>query len=265
MRSILRSVLLATGLLLLTFMTASARLRASPNESIEDQWNEYDAAVKDAATYKKGNLHPLRPLSFDESTMTATVVTLTDFDYPIGVQAVPREVWVTVVPEVKDRCIDFRGPDLELRLKQLLGLWPGKKIKHFVTMRVKAGDIFRPTANPITTTGCLCGGRIVNSKDGVYCEPDPDHKVDNSCVENFPAWVHDDYKAWIANQMLSSYKVSPPPHDDTGAPWTRLGYTYDWNEKAGPQHYGASEYVIRPGAFVNVTDKVPYANYCAGE
>ena len=133
MRSILRSVWLATGLLFLTFITSSAHPGTGPAESIADQWSEYEAAVIDAATYKKGHLPPLTRLEFDSSTMAATVVTLTDYDYLLGQQSVTHYVWVTAVPEVQQKCKAFTESDLDLRLKQLLGLRPDAKLKCFVT------------------------------------------------------------------------------------------------------------------------------------
>lgn len=247
MRSMLRSVLMATSLLLLTFMTSAVRPGVGPSESIENQWKEYDDAVIDAAIYKRGNLHALHPLKFDSATMTETVVTLTNYDYSMGMQSVPLYLWVTAVPEVQQECRAFGESDLKLRLKQLLGLQPdAPNVKYFVTLHVGSGDIFRPATNPITTTEWPCDNP----------------KNDDYCGEAFPNWVHDDYKAWIGHQMLTSYVLSTVHDLSYSYPWTRLGYTYDWNKGAAEQHYGASEYVIRPGAVVDVISKTPYATYC---
>ena len=116
-----------------------------------------------------------------------------------------------------------------------------------MTMTVRAGDIFRPSPNPITTSESLCD------------QPDKD----NTCGELLPDWVNNDHKSWIANQMLTSYLVSSTHNGAYSYPWTRLGYTYNW--KPGADRYGASEYVIRPGSVVTVISKTPYAQYCSAK
>src|SRR5262245_3121394 len=64
-----------------------------------DLWKRYNAAVLDSAVYRHENLRPLRPLKFNPETLTITVVTLTNYDYPMGEQSLSRAVWVTAVPE----------------------------------------------------------------------------------------------------------------------------------------------------------------------
>ena len=61
-------------------------------------------------------------------------------------------------------------------------------------------------------------------------------------------------KAWFAEQVNSRYQ------DPNGYPWTRLGYTFDWNPET--PRYGASEYVIRKGSAVTVKTRTSTAEYC---
>jgi len=232
--------------LLLLLVLSSAALKDTPSgESLQDLWARYDATVVDSAVYRHGNLRPLFPLKYDPATMTATVVTLTGYDYPLGQQTLSRYIWVTAVPEVQQKCQKFSSGELDLSLRELLGLQPEAKIGSFVAMTVRAGDIFRPSPNPVTTSGSLCDS--------------PDN--DSTCGELFPDWVSNDHKSWIANQMLTSYMVSAAHNGAYSYPWTRLGYTYNW--KPGADRYGASEYVIRPGSIVTVTSKTTYGQYCA--
>jgi hypothetical protein len=233
------------ALLLLLVLTSAALKEAKSGESLEDLWTRYNTTVVDSAVYRHENLRQLFPLKFDASTMTTSVVTLTGYNYPQGQQTLSRYIWVTAVPEVQQKCEKFASEDLELSLRELLGLQPNAKIGNFVTMTVRAGDIFRPSPNPVTTTESLCD------------RPESD----NTCGELFPDWVSSEHKSWIANQMLTSYIVSAEHNGAYSYPWTRLGYTYDW--KPGTDRYGASEYVIRPGAVVTVTSKTPYAQYCS--
>jgi hypothetical protein len=201
----------------------------------------YNAAIYDSSVYKFSNLRPLTPLNFDASK-SVSVVTLTSYDYQLGKTTVSRDVWVTAVPEVQQTCRGFSG-DLELRLRQFFGLHPNATFTTFVVMKVKAGDIFRPTANPdpTTTLPCAC-------------------PIPANCGEAFPETVSDAHIQWFANQMLNSYVLSESSAIPMGYPWTRLGYTYDW--KPGANKYGASEYVIRKNSTVNVTEMVPYKKYC---
>lgn len=204
---------------------------------------DYNAAIYDAAVYKFSNLRPLRPLKFDPATKSVEVVSLTDFDYKVGATTLPVYVWVTAVPEVQELCRDFSG-DLNLRLHQLFGLHPNRKFKHFVVMRVKEGDIFRPTANPDPTTTLPCS-----------------YPVAANCGEAFPDNVSAAHVRWLANQLLNSYVISESYLIPVGYPWTRLGYTYDW--KYGANKYGASEYVIQSGSSVTVSAVIPYQKYCS--
>jgi hypothetical protein len=46
-----------------------------------------------------------------------------------------------------------------------------------------------------------------------------------------------------------------------GYPWTRLGYTYNWNPEASIE--GTSEFVIPEGTSVEVCGVVPATEFCA--
>jgi hypothetical protein len=179
-RSILRSVLATASLISLMFMTSTARQSAGPSESEDEQWKEYKAAVLDSATYEPDKLHPLFPLRYDRSTRIATVVTLTNYYYDEGPQTLSRDLWVTSVPEVQNKCRDFHH-DLALRLRQLLGLQPETQIVWFVTMHVGITDIFRPTTDPSTTSACLCGGELTPFEGGSRFEETDRRKIDYTC------------------------------------------------------------------------------------
>jgi hypothetical protein len=204
----------------------------------------YEAAIYDASVYKFSNLRPLKPLKFDEITKTAEVVTFTNWTgYKVGKMTLTRDIWVTAEPEVKEVCKTF-SENVELRLRQLLGLHPNNNYDRFVSIEVKQGDIFRPTANPDPATPFPCS-----------CPITP------KCGEEFPKNTEDtSYVRWMADQMLNSYIISESPIIPYGYPWTRLGYTYDW--KPGANKYGASEYVIRKNSEINVTEATPVFTYC---
>lgn len=233
-------LLLSSSLIMLIVVFANITL-AQRGESQSDLINHFDTAIYDAAVYKESNLRPLNPLKFDPSTLTAKVVTLTAAQYSKGSYQLPDDVWVTATPEVRNKCQGVAG-NLALWLRQLLGLHPNTAVTCFVVMEVKQGDIFRPTADPDATAIWPCGNSQV--KD---------------CGESFPEGVSEGHIKWMANQMLSAYLISKPMKTN-GYPWTRLGYTYNW--RRGADRYGASEYVIRRGAVVNVEETIPYPEYC---
>ncbi len=185
----------------------------------------YDAAISDAAVVEPNEIFPLLPIRTD----SVLVVTWTR-----SAEAFPdtlaRETWVTVVPEVRIRCRSYKAPELNLRVHQVLGLPPERSDRTFVEFVAARKDLFRPCTDPDPTT--------------------------DRCSTEFPSSSAHAHVRWLADQMLFSYRIPG------GYPWTRLGYTLDWN--AGTPDYGASEYVVRKGAVVRVTQKLSTEAYCAG-
>lgn len=222
----------------------------------------YNAAIYDSAVYKFSNVRKLYPLKFNPDTKSATVVTLTGYDYTGGGKYKPpfrtdsgtHYTWVTPVPEVQNVCKDFSPGELQLSLSQLLGLPPDSSFKYFVTIEVTSGQIFRPAANPDPTIEYPCAvASAANDKESA---------IPANCGEEFQpdaCGVDYDYKIWFLNKTLSTYSVSDDPKIE-GYPWTRLGYTYNW--KPGADKYGASEYVIKQNAVVTIKDITPFEKYC---
>ncbi len=141
-------------------------------------------------------------------------------------------VWVTAVPQVREACRRFAGPGLETRLKQHLGLAPEWRYDRFVELWVDPADLFRPC-------------------------PDPD-PADDRCNIGLPmdeARVPRlaDYRAFFAELYVRSYRAD-------GAPWTRLGYTYDWAPGSG--EVGASEFMLAPDSAYTVAGSTATSEYC---
>jgi len=153
------------------------------------------------------------------------VVTWTNYDgydNKIGQSVeLSREIWVTTAPEVKNFCKKTNN-NRSLRLEQLLGLPPKAGKTKFVEMWVKPGDLFRPSADP----------EISDS------EAETEFRTSNKFVV-----VSNDYVRWYNELKMKSYGTN-------GYPWTRLGYTYDWGDNR--HHIGLSEFVIMPGATVEI-------------
>jgi hypothetical protein len=214
----------------------------------------YAQAVANAAVYAPEHVLPLFP-AVPDAEGNVRVATLTTDDYAPGEQDVREEVWVTVVPEVRDSCRRWEeeGAALAMRLRQLIGLRPGDSVSHFVEMTVPASALFRPTADPAVTTRWPC-------REG----------PGEACGLVFPPGADTAHVRWMADQMLYAWRVPDGYPADTasggrrgalGYPWTRLGYTYNWHP--GAPRYGASEYLVRAGSRVRVDATHPIAAYCA--
>ncbi|MEI6639717.1 MAG: hypothetical protein FDX02_05350 [Chlorobium sp.] len=170
----------------------------------------------------------------DAKNAMLLVVTWTNYDgydNKIGQSVeLSREIWVTTAPEVKNFCKKTNG-NRALRLEQLLGLPANAGKTKFVEMWVKPGDLFRPSADP----------EISDS------EAETEFRTANKFV-----MVSDDYAKWYNELKMKSY-------GSNGYPWTRLGYTYDWGDNR--RHIGLSEFVIMPGATVEIHSISSTADY----
>ena len=143
-------------------------------------------------------------------------------------------VWVTAVPEIQQFCrsLDRSGAALTQRLRQRLGLRPDDAPTRFVEMWVRPSDLARPCPNPAIT--------------------------DRACARRPPGpasvvTVDSTYRAWFTQLRTTTYGPD-------GYPWTRLGYTYDWHPAS--DEVGTSEFIIRPGATVDVHAMTPTDAYC---
>lgn len=147
--------------------------------------------------------------------------------------------WVTTAPQVQafGREYLLKYPlaskdEIELRLKQYLGLKPEWTYDVFVEMWVRPADMFRPCADP-EIDDSVCG----------FSFPDPEPEVSGiSC-----------YQCFYKNLYFEDFRTRP------GIPWTGMGYTYDWGNPVHP--FGASEFILVPGAeyeIVRVVDTMDY-------
>ncbi len=149
------------------------------------------------------------------------------------------DIWVTLAPELKQRCADpdFGLRDLEMRLKQLLGMPPNTSKTEFVELWVRPQDLFRPC---------------------------PDAKIDDgSCDLSLTDKVSAAHRAWFNRYRARSYCSREKCPDLVPYPWTQLGYTYDWGNPES--EVGLSEFVIKQKSKVIINDIVPTLKYCQRE
>jgi len=207
-------------------------------------WNEYEQAVFDSAVYQRWHIRKLRPLAADpDGTVLAATLTSKDGEAGQTITAGSGGIWITGVPEVQTICRGFRGtPDqIEMQLRQLIGLPPDADTPRFLLLRVKATDVFRPA--------------VYDAIDTYYpCPPGSDGDLPADCGNVFSASTTPAHYQWMATSSFSLHAIPD------GYPWTHLGYTYNWTP--GADRYGVSEYVIRPGASAVIVDNVPSVQYC---
>lgn len=202
----------------------------------------YEAAIRDAAVFDPAHRAPLRAIDRDQ--VTATVVTWArvqdvEREFALADVTLAHDTWVTLDGDVRDRCGRYDRADetlLTTRLQQMLGLAPMPEARVFVTFRVPVAAMFRPCLDPdVTRTTCDRGA--------------------------FPAGVSVEHEAWIAGQMVTSYRVGETADQLGGRPFTGLGYTYDWAPRSN--HVGPAEYVVKAGTPVSVVARDSSSPYCA--
>jgi len=166
----------------------------------------------------------------ESSVLVVTWTSWDGYNNKVGESmACTRDIWVTVVPNVKEFCSETHlfGDKLTLRLEQLLGLPPHNGKQWFVEVWVNPDDLFRPSPDPEIT----------------------DHEAEL----DFPKNVNEEHIRWFNELKGKSY-------GENGYPWTRLGYTYDWGNPES--EIGLSEFVIKSGVIIEVNSVLNTSDYC---
>ena len=164
--------------------------------------------------------------------------------HPAGGEAtsiLKKGLWVSVAPELRNHFWNksyFACPPGPERVVQLMGLNPRRSYEVVLEMWVDPEDIYRPTPDPeITDHQAELAVQLDETVNvwGVDCRkwafPNPYlfFSTDQS------------YQMWFAYNAATTYYNPSAPQNT--APWTRLGYTYDWGDARC--HVGVSEFMIR--------------------
>ena len=198
----------------------------SSNNELEKE--NYRKAILDAAVIESFEIKSL-PVIDENQVMVVTWTEYTD-SYKEGKETTLKwgDVWVTLDDDVKTRCQQFQKANLVGDIQKLLGLPLDNTAKRsFVTLKVDSSSLFRPCASP-----------------SIHAE---------KCTADFPENTPQEHAAWYAYQTAQSYQV------ETGYPWTRLGYTYNWT--SGENEVGPAEFVIKKGSkavTISITDTSLY-------
>ena len=200
----------------------------APSNTAQTVGDAYKQAIADAALIEDSEIVALKSVPQN----TSVIVTWTPYvkSYPAGQKVTLEwgEVWVTLDGDVKSHCVNYHRNTLLSDIQRLLGLPLKDEQRSFVTMEVPTSSMFRPCANPDLS--------------------------ENICGTEFPKDISKAHKGWYAQQVATSYQFP------TGFPWTRLGYTYNWNP--GASEVGPSEFVIKGGTEVKVLSVSNTKDYC---
>lgn len=197
-----------------------------PQAALTDE-QLYRAAVVDSLTIDDDEVKPLVTITAQSPHVTwrdGKVLMLTINRHPERYKAgesltLPGEVWTFTDREMAAWYAAHKVgvTDWTRRLKQLIGVPPDGEYTHVSAMWVAPEDIRRPAHNTDITSTTM--------------------------PTTLPKDSDEAYRTWFNQNLIWSYFTS-------AYPWTRLGYTYDWAENSG--EYGLSEFLIRPGAEVEV-------------
>jgi hypothetical protein len=136
------------------------------------------------------------------------------------------ETWITLCPDVRQLLAGYTGTNRTLRMEKALGLPPRPGAYGVAEFYVDPKYIFRPAASPdIHSPSC-----------GLVAEEASPYLAANALQGVSPG-----YAAWFKATFDSRGYAAT--NLDNNRPWTRLGYTYDYENSANSP-VGLSEYVV---------------------
>jgi len=260
------------GLVCLALLAGCASWHGGgPKAGDAQLWDRYLAAVAAAkypdATKISRDLQPIlrsNPnVRWDADQTHVLMVTWTMRQHFLGKQPgqsfqLGRDAWLSAVPEIQAFCQNYSGADLEMRLRQRLGLPPNSENEVFLEIWVDPRDLFRPCPDPeITDTECQAEIPRAASTPGASAMDQPPWRCppgDVVEISGAALAVPKAHLEWMCNTWESSYRKC------TKYPWTALGYSYDWG---APMDYRAvSEYVAPKQTTVKFEALLPTREYC---
>ena len=190
----------------------------------------YFDAVKDAVFIEPDEIHELvrvtpesELVTFNESKDKVLVLNCNNYpeSYVPGKEFLCKYgvVWTFTDKEIVKWYSENKKDitDWRLRFNQLIGVAGDKDYKCVTALWVNLADLRRPAY-----------------------EPDITKQIDSQKLSRKDVPEITD---WFSENILYSYF-------DSAAPWTRLGYTYDWADNG--TEYGLTEFIILKGATVDV-------------
>lgn len=190
----------------------------------------YNDAVIDAMIAEPQEIRPLVCVSKDEKLISwkdNRVLMLTMHKYPDSYPESKPVIlsfgnsWTFTDKEMKAWYDKNKTgvTDWSKRLQQLLGTEPQKTYTHVSAFWTKPEDIRRPAYQ-------IDASKQIEPKD-----------LDGSSLGEL--------RTWFCDNIISSYYIGEKKY-----PWTKLGYTYDWNDNKTA--YGLTEFLVLKNANVQV-------------
>lgn len=185
------------------------------------------------------------------AVITENKVTMTVFtryaDFKVGEMVTKDFIWATVAPEVKELCSQYAQSSIAHTSKKSLHYW----ITRLLGLPIKQASMRRFVELQLPATQAYYGENA--SLTGIF-RPCTDPRImpheDNSAIcpklmnPNDP-YIASEFKTWFINNSIASHTLRE------GYPWTKYGYTYNWNDK-GKNPIGVSEFVIAKGTIILV-------------
>lgn len=214
-----------------------------PPVTFADSQQDYVFSITQAALHNAGSA--ATPLTTIEGAKVRMVAFTHYQGYKITDSTLGATIWTTVAPDLQQKCRQFvqNNPrishqQLTLWLAEYLGVSPTQAdTRQFVELEVPVMQayygapasmigIFRPCTDP----------RIGPHHDGSpICPAEMDSRDPN---------ISSEYKTWFINLTIAAHTLNKnSAAQNTGAPWTEYGYTYNWNPKA-LSPYGITEFVV---------------------
>lgn len=137
------------------------------------------------------------------------------------------EIWVTLCPDLRQVLSTYSGTNRTLRMEKALGMPPRTGSYGVAEFYVDPKYLFRPAVNP----------DISSPSAGLAPEPSSPYLAASPLQG-----VSSGYSAWF-NATFDSRGYSASGDLNNSWPWTRLGYTYDYENSAN-NPIGLSEYVV---------------------
>ena len=265
MQTNLRTHIMIRTLITLSLILSLSACQTPPQNNPKTLAERYTQAVEDASVatpYEISNdLIPINKknnhLIWNDSKSKLKVVTWKSEDSYVNNIANASEtsdkekyvIWVTSAPQVQNFCRDYllqnphtSADDLDLRLKQYLGLNQNWKYDTFIELWVDPNDLFRPCVDP----------EINDSSCNLAFSDDPTKAVEIPGIAN--------YKHFYQNLYFNDFRFRQTGTPTPGVPWTGLGYTYDWGNPNTP--VGASEFIITTKAPYTIASTASTMEYC---
>jgi hypothetical protein len=228
-------------------LTLSGVAGCQSDQAPQARADTWDAALADAAIVDTRLVAPpLTPITQARPRLVTWKKITGGTEISAGTVTMERPMWSTVDGELHEFCRKFGGEghtdpsELRKRIERLLGLREGDgEGRSIIVFEIDAQDVIRPCPDPaITTTSCptTFDDKALRAK-----------LAENPLIAQL-----------LLTHILASYVR------EEGYPFTRRGYTYDWDRAARPDHFGLSEYLTLPNARIEVTSVFKsLGDYCA--